>query len=117
MNNTITLINLSNHPSSAWTDDQKKGIKAVVDLPFPNVDPEGDEEYINQLADEYLHKVLDIDSSATVHIMGEFNFCYSIISKLKSMGIRCVASCTKRDTVEENGVKISKFKFVRFREY
>ena len=52
-----------------------------------------------------------------VHIMGEMNFTYSLVSKLKAHNIRCVASTTKRETVEENDVKISKFNFVRFREY
>lgn len=49
--------------------------------------------------------------------MGEMNFTYALVSKLKAHNIRCVASTTKRETVEENGVKISKFNFVRFREY
>ena len=52
-----------------------------------------------------------------VHIMGEMNFTYALVNKLKANGIKCVASTTKRETVEENGVKISKFNFVRFREY
>ncbi len=111
------LVNLSNHPSAAWSEEQKKGFESIVDIPFPQVDPDGDFEYIEKLADEYLQKVLEVGRDASVHIMGEFNFCYCLINKLKELGIRCLASCTKRDTVEENGVKISKFKFVQFREY
>ena len=110
------LVNLSNHPSSAWTEDQKGGF-VVIDLPFPQVDPDGDADYIEKLTDEYLQKILEVGRDSSVHIMGEFNFCYCLINKLKARGIRCLASCTKRDTVEETGVKISKFKFVQFREY
>ncbi|MCQ2974321.1 MAG: CRISPR-associated protein [Bacteroidales bacterium] len=111
------LINLSNHPSAAWTLEQKAEYKEIIDLPFPQVDPEGDEGYIDSLVNEYLQKIEQISNIEAVHIMGEFNFCYKMINELKKKNIKCVASCTKRDTVEENGVKISKFKFVRFREY
>lgn len=115
-NNSNILVNLSNHPSSAWSEEQK-GSFEIIDLPFPQVDPDGDADYIESLANEYLQKIIEIGRDSSVHIMGEFNFCYCLINKLKDLGIRCLASCTKRDTVEENGVKISKFKFVQFREY
>lgn len=111
------LINLSNHPSSAWSADQKAEYKDIVDIPFPQIDPEGDGAYIDALVREYLEKINQIKNISAVHVMGEFNFCYKIINELKARGIKCVASCTKRDTVEENGVKVSKFKFVQFREY
>lgn len=43
------LLNLSNHPSSLWCDEQKKAAETlfgeIVDLPFPQVDPNGDEAY------------------------------------------------------------------------
>lgn len=39
------------------------------------------------------------------------------VPHLQASGIRCVASTTARDVVEEGGVKVSKFRFVRFREY
>ena len=54
---------------------------------------------------------------SAVHLMGEMNFTFSLVNKLKANGIKCVASTTVRETVEENGVKISKFKFVRYRSY
>ena len=111
------LLNLSNHPSAAWSSEQKAEYKEILDLPFPVVDPAGDGEYIDSLVEDYLQKIEAIENVEAVHVMGEFNFCYKIINELKARGIRCLASCTKRDTVEETGVKISKFKFVQFREY
>lgn len=43
------LLNLSNHPSSLWCDEQIKAAETlfgeIVDLPFPQVDPNGDEAY------------------------------------------------------------------------
>ena len=112
------LLNLSNHPSASWSEPQLAAAGGnVVDLAFPQVNPDGDEAYIEQLANDYYNKINEMSYIKTVHIMGEMNFTYSLVSKLKAHNIRCVASTTKRETVEENGVKISKFNFVRFREY
>ncbi|MBR6278254.1 MAG: CRISPR-associated protein [Bacteroidales bacterium] len=112
------LLNLSNHPSTSWSEPQLAAAGGnVVDLAFPQVAPDGDEAYIEQLANDYYNKINAMPNIEAVHIMGEMNFTYSLVSKLKAHNIRCVASTTKRETVEENGVKISKFNFVRFREY
>ena len=112
------LLNLSNHPSTSWSPAQLAAAGGnVVDLAFPQVAPDGDEAYIESLANDYYNKIEAMPNIEAVHIMGEMNFTYSLVSKLKAHNIRCVASTTKRETVEENGVKISKFNFVRFREY
>lgn len=114
------LLNLSNHPSASWPVTQLAaagGESQVLDMPFPTVDPSGDEAYIESLADEYLDKIISTKDVTAVHIMGEMNFTYAMVNRLKANGIRCLASTTKRETVEENGVKISKFNFVKFREY
>lgn len=112
------LLNLSNHPSASWSPAQLAAAGGnVVDLAFPQVAPDGDEAYIQQLANDYYNKINAMSNIEAVHIMGEMTFCYKLITKLKAHNIRCLASTTKRETVEENGVKISKFNFVRFREY
>ena len=112
------LLNLSNHPSASWSPAQLAAAGGkVVDLAFPQVSPDGDEAYIEQLANDYCNKIEAMPNIENVHIMGEMTFCYKLITKLKAHNIRCLASTTKRETVEENGVKISKFNFVRFREY
>jgi hypothetical protein len=118
------LINLSNHPISMWSEAQKKAAYdqygQVVDLLFPAVDPAGDEEYVKALVTEYLSKIQSIIrdfSNVTVHIMGEMNFTFAMITELQKLGIKCVASTTTRVTLEDNGVKSSEFRFVKFREY
>ena len=114
------FLNLSNHPSTSWSESQLAaagGKDNVKDLAFPQVAPDGDEAYIESLAAEYYDKIIQMKDVKTVHLMGEMNFCYKLINKLKAEGIKCVASTTKRETVEENGVKISKFVFVKFRKY
>ena len=112
------FINLSNHPSASWSSAQLAAAGGkVIDLDFPAVDPYGDEDYIEQLVNDYYNKIITFQGITAVHIMGEMTFCYKLITKLKAHNIRCLASTTKRETVEENGVKISKFNFIRFREY
>ena len=117
------LINLSNHPYSLWGDRQKKAAAAygvTVDLPFPSVAPDADEEEIGDLADLYLERVLGMGAaeSFTVHIMGEQTLCFALISRLHRLGIQCIASCAARDvTMQSDGHKLVNFNFIRFRKY
>ena len=92
----------------------------IVDIPFPNVDPLGDEEYIRNLCKEYEQKIKEIadGKEASIHIMGEMTFSFSLINLLKSQGYSCVASTSKRMVIErEVGKKEILFEFVRFRQY
>jgi hypothetical protein len=134
------LINLSNHPSNLWSAEQqtaavkqvgelKIGVSQIKDLPFPAVDPNGDEDYILSLVDEYLEKIEDIVcnvpksklllllSNLTIHIMGELTFTFAMVNALQAKGFTCVASTTERIAKEENGLKTSEFRFVKFRPY
>lgn len=117
------LINFSNHPSSLWEQEQLEAAKEygeVIDIPFPSVDPDANDEEIQQLADHYVHKLLTFSSKQhiTVHIMGEMTFTYKVVSQLKELGIECIASTTERDAeILNDGRKISDFQFVRFRKY
>jgi hypothetical protein len=116
------LLNLSNHPSHLWSPEQTAAAKnqfgGVTDLPFPKILPEADEAAIENLVGEYIHKITALQPPvAAVHLMGEMTFTFALVRKLQAAGIRCVASTTARDVVEEGGVKVSKFRFVRFRGY
>lgn len=119
------LINLSNHPSSKWSEKQKQvaneSYGEIVDFPFPNVDPTGDETYIERLADECVSTICSLSNqteNVTVHLMGEMTLSFSILKKLSNMGIECVASTTERIVNEyEGGKKEVLFKFVGFRKY
>lgn len=118
------FVNLSNHPSTLWNEEQALAAKAlggtIVDLPFPTIDPSGDENHIANLVDEYVEKVLALGEPAelTVHIMGEMTFTFAIITKLLAASVNCVASTTERITRQlPDGRKESIFRFVRFRKY
>lgn len=117
------LINLSNHPSPRWSETQKRAASVygdIVDLPFPVVDAQGDEEYISMIADEYVRKVEEKSNGCTlfVHLMGEMSLTFALIKRLHEKGISCVASTSERKVVEyEPGRKEVIFQFVRFRQY
>ena len=121
------LINISNHSSVNWSSEQLAAARVygkIVDVPFPNIDPAGDGEYIQSLCEGYLRKIDGIGgdvacnvSTVVVHIMGEMTFTFAMVNALQSKGITCIASTTERVTKVENGVKTSEFRFVRFRKY
>ena len=117
------FINLSNHPSDQWSKEQLEAAKAygeVVDLPFPAVEPHASEGDIDALAVEYVAKVLDMSKGATpvVHLMGEMNFTYRLVSRLTQQGITCLASTTERIVRQlPDGTRNSTFRFVQFRRY
>lgn len=114
------LINLSNHPFEKWPSDQRNTALQlygeVRDLDFPNIEPTWSLDQVRQLAEEYLAKI-KLLPPATVHLMGELTFCFTLASLLKSTGIPCVASTTQRIVEEVEGRKISTFTFVQFRPY
>ena len=121
------LINLSNHPSANWSSQQLVAAQVfgkIIDLPFPYVQPDGDEKEILLLCEEYLQKIDAIIrdgacpvSTVTVHIMGEMTFCFAMVNALQRRGISCVVSTTERVVTEKNGLRTSEFHFKQFRKY
>lgn len=117
------LVNFSNHPSRYWDNRQMAATRCygdVVDIPFPVVAPDADSQQLQALAQDSVQKILSMDkaNSITVHIMGEMTFTFAVVTRLKELGIRCVASTTERKTTyNDDGTKLSEFSFVRFREY
>jgi hypothetical protein len=114
------LLNLSNHPSTAWPQNQLASASRwgeVQDLPFPQIDPSAQQGDIEELAHKFLRLILEIKPNA-VHLMGELTFTFKLVQLLKSHGITVLASTTHRTTeVRPDGTKISKFEFVQFRHY
>lgn len=118
------FINYTNHPISEWSDEQrsaaKKYAEELVDIPFIGIDPDKDEADIEKIADSELRKILmkAEGHEATVHLMGEQTLSFSLIKKLQGLGVRCVASTTKREVKDlgDNKREVA-FRFVKFREY
>ncbi len=119
------LINLTNHPYAKWSEKQKevaiKDYGDIIDLPFPSIPPEWSEGEVANLVETYFAKIQEFAAqynSIAVHLMGEMNFCFALVSKLCCAGITCVASTTKRIVnLMESGEKVVAFDFIQFREY
>ena len=121
------LINLSNHPSTRWNEKQMNAAttqyQSVSDLAFPNVPPAADEKTIQKMAKQLVRQIKEMQITAShepfaVHIMGEMTLIFRVIKLLKRAKIKCVASTTERNTIEnEDGSKTFLFNFVQFREY
>ena len=117
------FINFSNHPSCHWGEAQRAAAEKygeICDLPFPEVDGQSSKKEVSQLADNYVAKIflMGKPEEITVHIMGEMTFTFMVVTRLKELGIRCVASTTERKTTyNDDGTKLSEFSFVKFREY
>jgi hypothetical protein len=121
------LLNLSNHPSTHWPDEQKNAALQkygkIHDLAFPQIPPEADENDIEALADEFSNKCLQLlqqttDIQNAVHLMGEMTFSFALVARLQKNGITCIASTTNRLVkIENEHEKTVIFQFVRFRNY
>ena len=119
------FVNFSNHSSDKWSEEQLNAAEAlvagkVVDVLFPSVDATKDEDYIERTAVKYVEKICSYVPDV-VMCQGEFGLTYMVVKLLKEKNICVVYSCSKRITVEkrigDETVKISKFKFIKFRKY
>lgn len=117
------FINLTNHPSLSWSQEQTEAAEAfgdIVDIAFPVIAPATSAEEINAKVAEYVDIIKGQSQyfNITLHIMGEMTFTYALVSRLKPLGIKCVASTTERKTTMlSDDKKLSEFRFVQFREY
>ena len=114
------LLNISNHPFERWDAAQQdlanRDYASVEDMPFPAIDPAADAGEVAALARRTADEVAAL-APAAVHLMGETTFCFALGALLQARGIVCIASTTVRDVVETAEGKISRFRFVRFRQY
>ena len=113
------FVNFTNHPWERW--DKRQAAEAlkygtILDIPFPSVDPEGNEDYIDQLAKVYTKQILEIHPTAVL-CQGEFCLCYRVVKILQKDGILVLAACSERMVKEMGQKKEVLFKFRRFRNY
>ena len=89
---------------------------SIVDIPFPVVNPKGDTEYIVQLANDCVEKIMRQQPRAVL-CQGEFSLAFHVITELKKRNVKVLAACSER-SVETNGNKKQViFEFEQFREY
>ena len=120
------FVNFSSHLSGKWDKKQVAAAEqygTIIDVPFPNVPPDADEQQIIQMAHESVDRITNVDETVkAVMVQGEYTLTHAVVNKLISMGIKAVSACTERivtERIDESGntVKESRFLFVKFREY
>lgn len=117
------LLNLTNHPSSTWSQAQKdaaiKQFGGILDMPFPQIDPEASLEEVQALAIETFEKIAGMKiSELAVLVTGEFNFCYCILTILERERVAAYATTSERiASVSEKGERIPIYLFKQFRPY
>lgn len=123
------FLNLSNHPSSQWSNEQREAALAlagpaarIVDLPFPQVDPRRtDLKYLDELiaslpVQEFALRYRHAPKAAMVQ--GEHVLTVLLVARLLELGFRCYAATSERQTeVQPDGRKVVTFRFVCFRPY
>lgn len=88
----------------------------IIDVPFPTVDPQGDEDYIDGLAERYLRRILQLHPYAVL-CQGEFCLAYRVITRLHESGVIVLAACSERIVKEVGQKKEVMFVFSQFRRY
>ena len=119
------FINLSNHSSKNWSEEQLNSAKQysenVIDIPYPNIPPTATQEQIKDIMKDTLEKVIDANPKV-VMCMGENITCHNFVKELEKLNIQTVATVTKPVTEKvknEDGTErtIKTFKFEGFRDY
>ena len=118
------FINHTNHASVKWSAAQKGAAQAwgeIVDLPFPDIGADWDEERVAKIAEENAAKILAKKPHAVL-CQGEFTYVYHLVNLLRAASVIVLAAASQREAAEEQAPdgsvrKISRFVFTRFREY
>jgi hypothetical protein len=119
------FINFTNHPSKNWSAEQTAAANnfgKILDILFPNVDPNGDEDYIKTLANECVSQIVTHRPSVVL-CQGEMTLAFAVASTLTSeFGLTVLAACSERIVTEVTGSnevtsKCTQFRFTRFRKY
>lgn len=118
------FINFTNHNSDLWSAEQCMAAEKygdITDIAFPSVDPAFGSEMIYKLAEKYTEMICAYKPDAVL-VQGEMTLTYAVVSILISKGINVLCATTERvvsTRIGQNGktVKVSEFRFVRFRNY
>lgn len=118
------FINFTNHNSDLWSAEQRIAAEEygdITDIAFPSVDPAFGSEMIYKLAEKYTEMICAYKPDAVL-VQGEMMLTYAVVSILISKGINVLCATTERAVstrIGQNGetVKVSEFRFVRFRNY
>ena len=113
------LINLSPFPLEDWPLAQRQAATQaygeITNWNFPVVSPTLDSQELATLVDDYYRKILAARPNA-VHIIGEMNFTFRLIERLKAVDITCIASVWNGENSNDLYDELAS-EFVQFRVY
>ncbi|MEM4409234.1 MAG: hypothetical protein QXI19_10905 [Candidatus Caldarchaeum sp.] len=83
------LINISNHPSHAWSTEQLKGWDEVIDIEFPRIRTDASvrdiEKEVQRVIDSIVPKIAGVsprDEDTYVYVAGEYTFVSMLLLSL-----------------------------------
>jgi len=114
------FVNISNHPFELWEQAQRQAAEAlakpVVDIPFPDVPPTAGGTVVDDLCNQCLSRVPAEATHAMVQ--GEFTLTFRLVRALQKRRVVCLAATTEREVGDDGeGGRVSRFRFVGFRQY
>jgi len=118
------FINFTNHDSAKWSAEQLTAASQygkIINMPFPDVDAEADEYYIEALAQNCVDKIAGYHPNAVL-CQGEMTLAFAVVKGLMVRGITVLAACSRRNVIERisrdgRAVKYAEFQFTCFRKY
>ena len=113
------LVNISNHPSSGWSEEQKEGWESIIDIPFPSIHYDSNFDAIaNSIYDQIRHRYHRTPMDCTVMVQGQHVATFAIVATLLACGFKVISAYTKRiSTDNPDGTKTSKFVFGGYQNY
>ena len=117
----MILINHTNHPSSKWSEAQKAGFEKIIDVPFPNIDPNWTMKEVENLVSITLNvfkQLQDEYGVVGICIQGEFSYCYDLFKELLDnyyYFTEILIPTTERRVIEDGDTKTVTFEFVKWR--
>lgn len=122
------FINISNHPSTRWSAEQRGNAEAIGgeirDFALPNIPPQATSKEVSHMAKAIAADAIGsvpVGETATAMVAGPFGFCRQAVAELEAHGITCVEACSERSTSEQvlpdgSTRKVVTFQFVQFRK-
>ena len=119
------LINLTNHPSANWNEEQREEAVRqwgkIEDYSFPAVGSEWDNVSMMQYAQAIVSEVVKMNPDAVL-CQGEMSMTFLLVAMLQKKGIPVYAATSERRAKEElqpdgSICKSVVFSFVMFRKY
>ena len=129
------FLNISNHPSSGWSESQKKSAQElasdnlevegyrnpsaiqIVDVSFPDITLESTDDVLMEIISPILQKIYWNEwEVGGALVQGEFVAVFDFVHIL-SRFFSCYSALSKRIVEEKDGKRTYTFQFLGYREY